>query len=231
MKFFPAKGARLTKLSCVNVGCGLSPTPGWINIDNSWSVRLAEWPVIMRLGSSVGLLSQSNRSFAAAARELGVKHADVRKPLPFADNSLDVVYSSHMIEHLDREVSRFFIAEAARVLRPGGVLRLAVPDLRKHVEDYVSTGDGNRLVEALNMSREEPVSLIMRLRARLTPFRGHRWMYDEASLRELVDGCGFTKSVVLDAGQTTISSPGDLNLSERLEESLYIEATKDGRAA
>lgn len=49
--------------------------------------------------------------------------------LPFSDESLDAVYSSHCVEHLPAADVRAFVADCRRVLRPGGVLRLTCPDM------------------------------------------------------------------------------------------------------
>lgn len=56
--------------------------------------------------------------------------------LPIADNTLDVVFSSHVIEHVDDETVAAMVGEAHRILRPGGVLRLATPDPRKAFAAY-----------------------------------------------------------------------------------------------
>jgi hypothetical protein len=56
-----------------------------------------------------------------------------------------------MLEHLDRHEARLFLAEAMRVLRPGGVLRLAVPDIRQLVQNYMTTGDADEFVASTLM--------------------------------------------------------------------------------
>lgn len=54
---------------------------------------------------------------------------DIRQdPMPFADSSVDVIYSSHVIEHVEDRHVLTFLSEASRVLKPGGVLRIATPD-------------------------------------------------------------------------------------------------------
>ena len=60
-----------------------------------------------------------------------VVHYDVRSdPLPYDANTVDNIYASHVIEHVETEHVERFIAEANRVLKPGGVLRIACPDAR-----------------------------------------------------------------------------------------------------
>ena len=56
-------------------------------------------------------------------------YVDIEEPLPFPDGSLDAVYASEVIEHVPAATGRFFLAEASRVLRPRGVLRVTTPDL------------------------------------------------------------------------------------------------------
>jgi predicted SAM-dependent methyltransferase len=63
---------------------------------------------------------------------------DVRGGIPFPENSFEVVYHSHVLEHMEKSDARKFIAECVRVLKPGGVLRVAVPDLERIVRDYLT---------------------------------------------------------------------------------------------
>jgi len=53
---------------------------------------------------------------------------DLKRPFPFADDTFDAVYHSHVLEHFQVNDGRRFIGECRRVLKPGGVLRVAVPD-------------------------------------------------------------------------------------------------------
>ena len=66
-----------------------------------------------------------------------VKRSDARDGLPFPDASVDAVYHSHMLEHLDAASARAFLRECHRVLRPGGVLRVVVPDLEGIAQAYL----------------------------------------------------------------------------------------------
>lgn len=59
----------------------------------------------------------------------GVRRWDVRKALPFPDDSVDMVYHSHLLEHLPSEEGGRLLRECFRILRHGGIVRVAVPDL------------------------------------------------------------------------------------------------------
>jgi predicted SAM-dependent methyltransferase len=52
-------------------------------------------------------------------------------PLPFGDGVADVIRASHCLEHFSHKVVGDVVKEWVRVLKPGGVLRIAVPDFRK----------------------------------------------------------------------------------------------------
>lgn len=64
---------------------------------------------------------------------------DIRKkhPFPFASESISLIYSSHMVEHIDNETTRFFFCEANRMLKPNGILRIEAPDTEKIVQAYL----------------------------------------------------------------------------------------------
>jgi len=68
----------------------------------------------------------------------GVIAHDVLKPLPYDAEVFDVVYSSHVLEHLTPPKGEFFLREQYRVLKKGGLCRIAVPDLEKIVRDYIA---------------------------------------------------------------------------------------------
>jgi predicted SAM-dependent methyltransferase len=59
------------------------------------------------------------------------------KGIPFADQSFDVVYHSHVLEHFSKDDGNRFLKECYRVLKPNGILRVAVPDLERIVKEYL----------------------------------------------------------------------------------------------
>lgn len=61
---------------------------------------------------------------------------DIRKGIAFEDSSFDVVYSSHVLEHMSKYAAEELVAEMIRVLKPGGILRLVVPDLEAIITNY-----------------------------------------------------------------------------------------------
>jgi predicted SAM-dependent methyltransferase len=69
--------------------------------------------------------------------------------VPFDDNSFEVVYHSHVLEHFQKNDAPKFIAECYRVLKPGGIIRIAVPDLEQIVNNYT---------RLLNMGKADPVN-------------------------------------------------------------------------
>lgn len=54
---------------------------------------------------------------------------DATKPLPYEDGSIDEVYASHVLEHIDPRLIPAVVKDWARVLKPGGIMRIAVPDI------------------------------------------------------------------------------------------------------
>lgn len=69
---------------------------------------------------------------------------DLRDGIPFPDRSFDVVYHSHVLEHLPPEEARRFLLECCRVLDHGGTIRVAVPDLEQIVRLYLQALDRAR---------------------------------------------------------------------------------------
>ncbi len=210
----------------INIGCGATPTDGWINFDNSFAVRVARWPLLADIVSSMRLLPRPSREFAKVASRKDVKFANASARIPKADNSVDVVYSSHMIEHLDSCEVRAFLQEVKRVLRPGAIVRLVVPDLALIVEDYLSSGDSDQLIANTNMCQNRPVGVAARLKLALIGPRRHLWMYDGPALVKLLSEAGFSDVMIMPLGKTSIMQPGNLDLEERASESVYVEAIK-----
>lgn len=209
----------------INVGCGMSPTPGWVNLDNSPAVRLARQPIRRWLLKAFGLLGQHQLEYIRYCQQHEIRHADGLK-LPFPDGTVEVIYTSHTLEHLDREDAKAFIAGAFRKLSPGGVLRIAVPDLRYYAEKYLQDGELESFLFYLHMIGPPTRTLKQKLVQLAVGKRHHQWMYDGPHLTGLLTAAGYTNVRVLKPGETTVTNPGSLNLHERVPESLFVEGQK-----
>lgn len=71
-------------------------------------------------------------------RPMGHDHGSEIYPLPYADGTVSGVYASHVLEHFSQAGVHDVLKEWVRVLKPGGVLRIAVPDFGKVAEGYVA---------------------------------------------------------------------------------------------
>lgn len=210
----------------VNIGCGMAPIEGWHNYDNSWSVCLSKLRLLLPFARKLKLVSPQQAVFISFAAKKGIRYADATKRIPEHSESVDVLYTSHMIEHLDRSEVMDFLAEAKRVIRKCGIIRIAVPNIRYYVDIYTRDGDADHFIESTLLATNKPKGLWQKLKYLLVADRNHRWMYDGESLCRLLISAGFDKPVVLNPGITTIDKPGKLNLAERVPESVFVESVK-----
>lgn len=112
----PAELTNATTSVRLNIGGGDAPNPpgdGWVNID-----RCQGWE----------------------AFPLRRSHEHDRNGSTFADNSVDEVYASHVIEHFGGQEAEKALREWVRVLKPGGTIKIATVDLDK-VFDAVAAGN------------------------------------------------------------------------------------------
>jgi len=206
----------VTGLIRINVGCGLSPTPGWENYDNSASIWIARYRPLISMLKIAGLSGEGRKQAIEWHRmHPVVRWANATKRIPVNDASVDVLYSSHMLEHLDGAEVDAFLRECLRVLAPGGILRVAVPDLERRIDKYIISKDADEFMSSLHVMGEKPKSILAKLVWLIVGPRHHSWMYDGPSLCRTLSAHGFLEPVVLRAGETTIPDPGSLNLSER----------------
>ncbi len=204
----------------------MKPINGWRNIDNSLSVRISKWGPLgyfLYKFKLIGTPTYNNIKFCQSSY---IEWADVTCKIPASNDSVDVIYSCHMLEHLDREEAASFLQEAKRVLQSNGIMRIAVPDLRVQINEYLKSDDADSFIEATHMCVPRPKNLAQRLRIVFIGTRHHQWMYDKDSLCRLLIESGFKNPIVLNSGETTINNPGSLNLEERKDESIYVEVKK-----
>lgn len=92
----------------------------------------------------------TNINFASTGK--GVIVHNLLEGIPCESNSFDFVYHSHLLEHFSREDGEKFIIECLRVLKPGGILRIVVPDLERIAKNYISL-----LEEGLQRPEDEKI--------------------------------------------------------------------------
>ena len=104
----------------------------------------------------------------------------------FADSTVELIYCSHALEYFDRDQARLVLAEWYRVLRPGGILRLAVPDFEALLKVYQKTGELSLVLGPLygkmTITTEQAAAILY-----------HKTTYDDKSLSVLLRECGFVQ--------------------------------------
>ena len=239
----------------LNLGSGTktSSHQDVINIDWSIYLRLRKYRISRLL---IPMLANRERLDRFNALSDNVLAHDLAKGIPFESETVDAVYHSHFLEHLDRDVARTFLLEVKRVLKPGGIHRIVVPDLEGLCRAYLahfalcettleeaSSHDSYvaAIVEQSVRRESRGVSQQEPLRRRLENVllgdarqRGetHQWMYDRVNLSVLLVSLGYRQPVV--QRYNTSLLPGwnsyKLDLAESGDEykpnSLYVEALK-----
>src|SRR5438105_2551875 len=108
---------------------------------------------------------------------------DLREALPFADASVSEIYSEHVLGHFDyRPDARHLLAESHRVLEPGGVFNIGVPDHQLAFTAYANRDFdyfGKRRLRSYLLD-EEP-TLMHQLNYCIREEGLHKYSYDEES--------------------------------------------------
>lgn len=159
------------------------------------------------------------------------QQCDVKNGLPFATGSVDMVYSSHMFEHLSYDEGLAFLRECRRVIKPNGLMRFLVPDAEKLIARYYDTNNENGFDELAEISDgvEKAPTALRKLWELL--MSGHHAMYDGETLIHAMRSAGF-KCRETDFRETQIGSiHGDKMLKETMDMlpciSLIVEAIPD----
>lgn len=147
---------------------------------------------------------------------------DVTKPLPVKDGSIDLAFSSHLLEHLTRDEGYNFLKECHRIMKPGGIIRLSVPDTKKITSDYIEGRiKEHRFINTGVADASDDVEAYYNLL-----LAGHKTLYDSDSLQLLLSKMGFKnieKSTPFTSGSKTISTQ---TITPHPTLSLVMEAEK-----
>ena len=182
----------------LNVGSGPASPDAWVNFDGSWQARLAGYPWLARLGHAA--LGVDMGHWPA-----GVRHRDIRRGLPYAAESVAVVYASHVLEHLHRADTVRFLTHVRQLLKPGGICRVVVPDVRAivgwylaHRDEPAAPGKGSSSDLLMDMMMLRPrdarsANRVLGVVRRIADLHEHKWMYDQDGLIAVFAEAGFAR--------------------------------------
>jgi SAM-dependent methyltransferase len=238
----------------LNLGCGTHMHPAWNNLDFSIYARLRQHMGVVSFLNWLGLIS-SERFSQFSRVDPDIIIWDLRHGIPFPNQTFDVVYCCHLLEHINKTYVLSFLVECCRVLRPGGVIRVVVPDLEKWTRRYIRSISlckaDNYLREheeiiselLLQVTQSEPTTRkfqkpLVRWLEKILLGDGektgwqHRWMYDRITLKILLETAGFSVCKQTTAWKSRIGGWDvfglDVNTdgTEYRPGSLYMEAVR-----
>ncbi len=170
---------RTHKIKKLHLGAGLTFLDSWLNTDLKYN------------------------------KEKGIFALDVKKKFPIADNTFDYIFSEHLIEHLDYKEGIVMLKKCYRILKPGGKIRIATPNLKflvdlykiripkKYVMEYINSEVQRFYPNVPANCRDVFVINIF--------FRewGHKFIYDFKTLRAIFKDIGFVSIKKCDVGKST----------------------------
>jgi SAM-dependent methyltransferase len=199
----------------LNVGCGdWRPKDPWINIDNLYNAFPEGHPERSKLIGRLDL--ESNY----------INH-DITTPWPFENESVDGIVMSHVLEHFVMKQAIDIMVETRRVLKPGGVLRINVPDASYFRQVYSEDNRNNwtRLFEiADDVSSNEKYFQVALF------YHEHEQVYTEDTLWCQLVRAGFSPDEIGRTNSKQTLRPSHycsqqlLELDNRIKFSLFFEA-------
>ena len=132
--------------------------------------------------------------------------------IPFNDNTVDFIYTSHFVEHLSRKNALTLLKDSYRVLKKGGMMRVSIPDLEYAISLH-HLGKKDEMLSQYFFVEDDGAS-----------FSQHRYMYDYELLSKVLSDIGFSD---IRKCEFQIGSVPDCEfLDNRADESLFVEVTK-----
>ena len=186
------------------------PLTGWYNTDITPHIFLARIPLLPTIVHSAGGMDDARFRQHRAGLFRRVHYLNVLKRFPFADGTVEAVYSSHMLYNLSPDGALFSSKEVHRVLRPGGVFRLALIDLDALVGCY----DPKSPEQFLDVLYQPSIK----------GKKNHmQWSYNAVSLKRLLNTAGFDD--VQRVGYRQGRCP-DVEWIDHRPDSLFMEGVK-----
>ncbi|HYW13601.1 MAG TPA: methyltransferase domain-containing protein [Longimicrobium sp.] len=170
-----------TRTPALQLGTGHNVLPGWMNTDVH----------VFRRGI--------------------VEYLDATQPFPIPSASFQFVYSEHQIEHIPLAAGDRMLAECFRVLRPGGIVRIATPDLERMARLALPPLGEEETYYVAYISRMLGLPAPDATRVVNAIFRefgpddasGHQFIYSYETLAERLRAAGFADARRCEVGEST----------------------------
>lgn len=146
---------------------------------------------------------------------------DLRAGFPAPAGSVRMAFSEHVIEHLEPADSKRWLADLHASMLPGGVVRIATPDLAHLVGSYLQDWRDQDWVRAPGFGYLTNGASMLNLAMRGW---GHRFVFDEESLTELLVSAGFGRVVRCRFGES--EHPELSSKERRIDSKLILEARR-----
>jgi predicted SAM-dependent methyltransferase len=168
-------------------------------------------------------------------RHADIMHLDATQAFPLPSDSFDYIFSEHMIEHITYWGGLSMLKESARVLKPGGKIRISTPDLKFLIELYAEpkTQLQNDYIawatESFTKTADKLDTIVINNFVRDW---GHQFIYDSKTLTRSLEMAGFAEIECFDINQSNDKALIDLENTSRMPlgflqlESFTLEATK-----
>ncbi|QSR32809.1 hypothetical protein CFI00_20370 [Nocardioides sp. S5] len=140
---------------------------------------------------------------------------DLRRPLPFAPRSVDVIFLEHVFEHMRYSETLTVLGHLRTTLKPGGVLRVGVPDAGMYAKWYATDPD------SLRTTRWGRPTAMFALRE-VFQEHAHVAAYDAETLILVLEAGGFPGAEVTEPG-TSLLLESVPDMPERWAETVYVE--------
>tara|TARA_B100001248_G_C27337556_1_gene434604 strand:+ start:123 stop:785 length:663 start_codon:yes stop_codon:yes gene_type:complete len=209
----------------IHLGCGKNALDDFMNFDNNIFLLFKHVPLIEKLLGLFNFVPKWFCEFIAIAKKNDIRYCDASKRLPFKDSTVDLIYSCHMLEHLDKKESNTFFEESYRVLKDNGLMRIVVPDFNILIEKYKNDNDVENFIRNSCLVGKKPKTIIKKLQYLLQGHGWHHQMFNKDSLI-FFKRHKFSKVELLDPGKTNLNYETSINYNERDNESLYFEFIK-----
>jgi hypothetical protein len=203
----------------VQFGCGRSGPKEWKNFDASPTLYFERIPLIGRL------YTKNDTRFSKT-----VEYGDIVSGLPIENKTCDVIYCSHVLEHLSLENFRIALINSCSYLKSGGTFRLVLPDLEFSINRYNNDKSSSASLVFLRetlLGREVSPQGIRGFIVNYLGHSEHLWMWDYKSIRKELENVGFSNIRRCYYGDSKDKMIDKVEVKNRFENCLGVECKKN----